>query len=465
MSYTDLYTQKKTKNTVAVLLLVLVLLGSFIAVKYLLPKRKTLAQNTGISQVQITNIFPTQATIIWKTAKDDRGWLVWGSSELDLSHVSYDDRDDSGKHPYTYHSVTLKDLKPKTSYFFKITNGSEFFSQNGKDTFTFASIDNLKQSSQNKPAYGKYVVGNTPTGDAIVVIEHPQIYPLSTITKSSGEWLIPFNYSVDRTTGRLHSLKSEDVVTVHIYDESGKKTQVEARVSQLSPLKNAIAQGATVNLATPKSTTAAANSVVSLIYPKKNAVITADTPLIKGTAEAGTDVVVTLTPQKNTTKGSQSVYYTATADKDGVWKLSLPKALSPGAYEITVNSRGSTNQKALVARTFSIAKSGTQVLGESTPASSITPTASPTPTLTTTPTPTSTASASLSPTATQPTITPFTTSTPAPQLTATPGPLYADLTGVVDQSPTPPVAGISVFPMAITSVVLMVFGAALLVIF
>lgn len=468
MSYTDFYTQKKRKHVLTVLLVLLALTASFAIVRYALPKRGIQAQNTGLSDVQITNIFPTQATIIWKSAKNDKGWLVWGTSENDLGRISYDDRDDSGKTEYTYHSVTLKDLKPNTSYYFKITNGSEIYTHNGKNTFTFTSIDNLKQSAQNKPAYGKYTANNQPVGNAIIVIEHPSMYPLSTITKSSGEWLIPFNYTVNRTNGKLQTLKPEDVLTIHVYDESGKTTIVRARASQLSPLKTSIARGVQTDLTAGKKTEAKTGSI-TLIYPKKDAVITADTPLIKGTAPAGSDVVVALMPTADAGSTDNAVYYTATADKDGIWKLSLSKALAPGAYTIEVKPRTTNGDTTLIAHSFTIAKSGTQVLGESTPGGTITPTASPSPTLTGLPTPTATASATptlaVSPTVTQPTLTPFATATPVLQITATPGPLYADLTGGAELTPTPPVAGISVYPLAITSAAMMLFGAALLVIF
>ena len=467
MSYSDFYTQKKKQRVLIVMLVLLVLAASFALVRYALPKRATQAQNTGLSEVQITNIFPTQATIVWKSAKEDRGWLVWGTSELDLSTVSHDDRDDSGKNSYTYHSVTLKNLKPNTSYFFKITNGSEFYAQNGKDTFTFKSIDNLKQSSQNKPAYGKVMANNQPVGNAIVVIEHPLIYPLSTITKASGEWLVPFNYTVNKTTGKLQTLKPDDVLTVHVYDESEKVTTVRARTGQLSPLKAAIMQGTQTDMTATNTAGTTTPSAISLIYPKKGAVITADTPLIKGTAPAGSDVVVGLMPSSQQSASDGAVYYTATADKDGIWKLSLSKALPPGAYTVEVKPRTTNGDTTRIAHSFTIAKSGTQVLGESTPGASITPTASPSPTLTGLPTPTAIATATptlaLSPTATQPTLTPFATLTPVVQVTATPGPLYADLTG--EQTPTPPIAGISVYPIAVTSAVMMLLGAALLVIF
>lgn len=468
MSYTQFYTRPKPSGMFVGILLVILLIGSFFAVRSFLPNTKTLAQTENIELMQVTNIFPTQTTIVWKTTEKQKAWLAWGTKEGDLSNIAYDDRaGEQTEQPYTYHSVTLKDLSPQTTYYFKVTDGKSFFARNGKDTFTFSTISNLKQSTQNKPAYGKYLVGSKPTGSAIVLIEHPSIYPLSTVTKQSGEWLIPFNYTVNRKTGALYILKPEDIVSITVLDESTKTTRVTARTLQLSPLKDPIKNGTLTNLTTAASTGSKPSSggAISLIYPKKNAVITADTPLIKGTAEPNTDVIVTLTSKKGATS-SDDVFYTATADESGVWKLALNKSLAPGSYSIEVKPRGGADETRAIAHSFSIAKSGTQVLGESTPASTITPTASPSPTLaiSSTPTPTATDSARLTPTSTQPTITPLPTTTFAPQMTATPQPLYS-ASDTAYLTPTPPVAGISFYPMAAAAASLMIFGAALLVIF
>ncbi len=468
MSYTQFYTRSKPNGVFLGIFLVILLIGSFFAVRTYLPAQTSLAQSDSIELMQVTNIFPTQTTVVWKSENKQEAWLTWGTKENDLSNIAYDDRagEKSGQ-SYSYHSVTLKDLSPETTYYFKVTDGKSFFAKNGKDIFTFSTISNLKQSTHNKPAYGKYVVDNKPMGSAIVLIEHPAIYPLSTVTKPSGEWLIPFNYTVNKKTGALYILKPEDIVSISVLDETGKTTRVTARTLQLSPLKDPIKNGALANLTTPKETSSKPSSegAISLIYPKKNAVITADTPLIKGTAEPNSDVIVTLTTKRDSTN-ADDVFYTATADENGIWKLALNSALKPGSYSIEVKPRGGVDEGRAIAHSFSIAKSGTQVLGESTPSSTITPTASPSPTLAVsqTPTPTSTSSAQLSPTSTQPTITPLPTITSAPQMTATPPPLYSS-SNSADLTPTPPVAGISFYPMAAAAASLMIFGAALLVIF
>src|SRR3989344_2524967 len=102
MSYTQFYTRSKPSGMFVGILLFILLVGSFFAVRNLLPKQTALAQKDSIELMQVTNIFPTQTTIVWKTTQKQEAWLVCGTSETDLSNVAYDDRaSDQSKQPYT----------------------------------------------------------------------------------------------------------------------------------------------------------------------------------------------------------------------------------------------------------------------------------------------------------------------------------------------------------------------------
>ncbi len=460
MLYTDLYT-KKNKKLPLLIAVVVCLLGVATFWKLFTPKNTITSLNPGLTSVEITNVFQNQTTIIWKTDRSDKGWLLYGEFEVDMDSVAYDDRDSVAmQKKYLYHVTTLKDLKPDTRYFFKLTNGKEYYEQNRRSLFTFKTTGKIGQSATTQPAYGKLVdKKSSPVGGAIVILAGSDLYPLSTLTKPSGEWLIPLNFTISKKTNKLKTLTQNDDVVIYFFAQDGKTSKATAKLRHLSPLEKSLVIGESVTLSsasTSKPTVDASDKgqdVVTIIYPKKNAVIAVGKPLIKGTAPSGKKVEITLS-NRTTSKS-----YTVIANSDGLWSLGLSKNLGPSEYKVAARLVDTDANSPLITRVFNVAKGGTSVLGDSTPSATLTPTLTPSPTTT----PTATPSGTLTPTITisqLPTLAP----TVPPQITNTPAPTLPPIESLTT-TPTPPVAGISMYGLAATSAVLMLVGAGLLVIF
>lgn len=121
--------------------------------------------------------------------------------------------------------------------------------------------------------------------------------------------------------------------------------------------------------------------IVDFIYPVPDAIITATIPLIKGVALPNSNVLINI-------KGINiNRNYSIKADNKGLWNLSSITELNPGKYSLILSSTDKEGKKIEKQRSFTIAKSGEQVLGESTP-SAITTTPTATPTIESTQTPT-----------------------------------------------------------------------------
>lgn len=446
MSYTDLYTKKPRK--IPTLLAVLVAIGIMAAAfRFVLPSQPTQATKKGLQSIEITNVFSGQVTIIWKTDQQQKGWIVYGESESDLTQVATDERDGSQQTARKYHYVTLKDLKKNTRYFFKITDGDAFLETGGRSLFTFQTIGTIDQINNLKPAYGKIIDrAGVPYQDAIVTLSAKNVYALSTLSKSTGEWLIPLNYTVDKSTGKFVSLSPSQAVRIHVYSETGKETIVTALVSQLSPVEKSLQLGQTYTFENQENVLSAQSNnktpaTIDVNYPAQNAVIPAQKPLIKGTGPAGAVISITISGGKGAISG------TSTIDSNGTWKYDVPQLLQAGTYTLAVAPAGSKNKAETKNRTFTIAKSGVQVLSSATSSANLTPTQAVTP------------SPTIDPASLTPTVTPIIVlNSPTPQPTTIP-------TQVASSTPTPPVSGGSIYALVLSSVALILFGAGLMVIF
>lgn len=439
MSYSDLYT-KKTKK-VPTLLAVLVGVGILAVVfRFAVPSQKTQATKKGLQLIEITNVFAGQVTVLWKTEEKQKGWLAYGESEDDLTQIATDERDGRERISRFYHYATIKDLKKDSRYFFKITDGEAFLENGGKSLFTFKTIGTIDQINNLKPAYGKIIdTSGAPYQDAIITLSAKNIYPVSTLSKATGEWLIPLNYTVDKSTGKFTSLSPSQPVRIRVYSETEKESVVTALVQQLSPVEKSLQLGQTYVFQNEENVLAATSAktgqTFDIIFPRANALIPAQKPLIKGTGLAGT--ILTVAVSGGTRPASGKV----TVDAKGAWKYEVPHLLEAGLYSLSVtlptNKAGNPETKT---RAFTIAKSGVQVLAEATASASITP--SPT-------------------TAQSPTITPIVVlNSPTPSPT-----VVAPTAAIASATPTPPVSGGNIYAVVLSSIALILFGAGLMVVF
>jgi hypothetical protein len=85
-------------------------------------------------QVKITNVGDKSFTVSFYTDEATTGFVKYGAKETDLKSQSSDDRDQlaGAVGEYTLHHITVKGLKPSSSYFFTLGTGSgSIFDNNG----------------------------------------------------------------------------------------------------------------------------------------------------------------------------------------------------------------------------------------------------------------------------------------------------------------------------------------------
>ncbi len=369
-------------------------------------------------QVKITNITDGSFAVSWVTDEATSGFVKYSTdSSFDL--VAKDDRDQlSGKtNNYKTHHVTVKGLTPQSRYQFKIGSGRSIFDNNGQpfDTTTAPKLSQAEPASD--VAYGNVVNQNDqPVEGAIVYLSLNGATPLSTISKSSGNWVIPLNTARSEdlnnfatydksasiedifvqaadsgfataiaTTGNDNPLPTIKLGNNHDFRTTGGSNNTENPIGQMLEEQNPPdieLDGLTSN---DSQETNFDNQQLTIINPSQDENLNTQRPEFLGTAPAKQTLTITVE--------SEPVYTgTVQVDENGNWSWEPPADLEPGDHTITVSMADGTTES----KTFTVLAQGDSSL----PALTATPSAqiSPTPTImpTSSPTPTPTAIASRS---------------------------------------------------------------------
>lgn len=414
--------------TVAVIIVLLMLLARGLAPDSL----KLKAGKKSLKNLQIMQLSHNQAAVFWQTEIPEIGWIIYGSDEKNLKQTALDERDFAKKRSgYKNHLVWLKNLNSNTRYFYKIVAANQLVEKAPGSAFSFLTPADLRISSSLDPAYGKIISDNgLGVLQAIVILKFKNAFPSVTLTKTTGEWLIPLTYLIDMSTLKQVSIAPTDRATILVLNESDKRSKIEATYDNINPLPQTVILGKNYNfvkngeILAAKSDGEKVNLKPDILFPKEGAVIPGGKPLIKGTALPQNRVKINI-------DGKEGQTFEISTDKDGIWNLLLDNNLSIGNHRLEVEIRDESGKLVKLVRLFTIAKSGEQVLGEATPEGS-------------------------------PTLTPTEISETPTVLTPTKPPI---ITSYPSLTPTPPTSGGNIIPFSAASASLVIIGLGILLAF
>lgn len=342
----------------------------------------TKASKVSINNLNIVNPANNEVGIFWQTDSKEIGWVIYGEKEAKMDRIALDLRDVAEeKNSYKNHYVSIKNIKSGTKYFFKIVVNNQFVLDNR--TFNFNTASDPSTASNLGPTYGKIIKENgQPLDNATVLLFFDNAYPLFSLSKSTGEWLIPVNNILSKETLKNIPVGSKTKLRLEIYDEELKKTVIQADLSSITPLPQTViigkdysfSEGQNVLSAVTKNTSTD-RYTVDILFPKELAVIPGDNPLIKGLGIPRNQVFIKI--DQPTGYSGQTV-----VDNDGSWKLILNNPLAAGNHSLTMTTKDASGKQVVLTRKFNIAKSGEQVMGVATAAPTLTsvPTIIPSPT-------------------------------------------------------------------------------------
>lgn len=150
--------------------------------------------NIAPKNVSISNITDSQLTVSWTTDEKTDGLIKYDTTP-NLSKTSKDNRlQISAENSQFYlHYVTLKELQPTKTYYFKIVSGGKLYDNKGQ-AYTITTGPVLGSIGEAKIVSGKILSAeNTPAAEVIVNLGTTNMAPMSALTDKEGRWAIFLN--------------------------------------------------------------------------------------------------------------------------------------------------------------------------------------------------------------------------------------------------------------------------------
>ncbi|OGD09249.1 hypothetical protein A2397_02855 [Candidatus Amesbacteria bacterium RIFOXYB1_FULL_44_23] len=415
------------------------------------------AENTP-NKVAVSNISDSSFVVSWVTDKATVGFVQYGEGQS-LDMVVTDDRDQErgSVQSSLTHLVTVRGLKPATTYKFKVGAGKQLYDQNGAPYEVVTGSTIAEQPPEADVAYGQVVTQSSePAEGAIVYLQIPGGVMAAAMVKNTGSWVIPLSTIRTADLGQyLRYDKTNTEVVLQVQGGALGSSQATITTGTDSPVYE-IMLGKNYEKTTAQTETGAEEVAsesatlevqklpvidLKLLTPLQGEGVNTQKPQIIGEAPAGTEVTVEV-HSENVIVGK------AVADSDGTFTYAIPENLEPGEHTLTLTAvvEGVTKK---ITRSFvvyaagesgfpvytatpsaTIAMSPTPSVRPS-PSPTLRPTAVPTAVVTIVPTvkpttiPTPTASQALPTNIPTPTIVTTITPTAAPKPTAVPTPVVS----------------------------------------
>lgn len=373
--YSDIYVKQKSKFSSVLAVLAGVSILGFSLFFFGFNSVSTRASKKVIKRHEVVNLSTNQAGIFWQTEKKEIGWVVYGDNKDKVETMALDERDaDNSKRSSYNHYVLLRNLDGDRVYYYKIVGNNEVATAAAGEPFSFRTAKTLGSATSIKPAYGKIAGPNgQPVENAFVFLYYPEGSPLLSISKSTGEWLIPLQNIVSILNGRTILVDELAQVKIEVAADDMPATTIMIPVKNTNPFAQTIIMGREYiipkeneGVLGEKTVKEKALSPIDIVFPRENAVIPAVRPLLKGVALPGKKITLSINSQPAFQKE-------LIVDSEGLWRTDIPFAVSPGSYTLIAETVDAKEKRVVVKRNFTVPKNGEQVLGEATGSASLTP--------------------------------------------------------------------------------------------
>lgn len=338
--------------------------------------------------IRISNITNASFTVSYITKEASVGSISYGSNE-NLSEVALDDRDQQSGSvtPATVHYVTIRNLQPKSKYFFRITSNQTTFLNNDAPFFATTALSLTDISPVQKPLIGKIIFKSGKSKEAIVYLTAKNAQTISTLVNPDGSYILPLNSLRNQELTSYVTFENDQIITMLVASSEGTSSVILS-ADQINPVPQVfLANNYDFTLNTsPVSTEAAvpigfpsfsANLQLTkdpqIVTPKKDEGFIDDQPLLRGIASPGAEVKIII-------HSEDLVEDKIVADKNGNWTYRPKVSLAPGEHSVSIITRNKAGILKTITQSFIVYASGTQI-------ALATPSAAPIPSNSSTPAP------------------------------------------------------------------------------
>lgn len=369
----------KTEPHVPTVIGIVILLIGMLATIFLIENSPVLSsQATGsntVKEIVVANISDTNFSVGWLTDNFTVGYIkYWEKGNSLTERLAYDDRDQNNKPtPHTAHLVTVPNLKSNTTYQFTLVSNNK----NAGKNYLVTTYPTLSASASTlKPAYGQIVYNQKPAGDVLVISDFGDTQIMVVATDDNGSWMMPLNLIRVDSGSNYYNFKNKQGLALKFLGINGQST-VKFLAENASPLP-VIRLGENYDFTQLKSNllkllitpvyaaSTNTNLPFKVIFPTPNLGISTDKPVFKGTGAPLQKVIISL-------NGQLVLSQQVTILENGTWSFVPQISLPPGKYSAAFIYNPKNAKTETVGLNFMILKSGTSVLGDATPAASLTP--------------------------------------------------------------------------------------------
>jgi len=170
------------------------------------------------AEIRLTNLSGNSLSISWLTQELVIGGVIYGTNpSLSPSLTGFDDRE--GEVRSTVHHVTLKNLKPETTYYFRLISGDSYFDNQGSP-YTFST----PRHSGQTPAPPYIFKGKLGRQEVLIYFSFNDSTPISTLTDEQGNFLLSFNNALRKDKSNYYPVQKGEKGLLLIQDKETAQT-------------------------------------------------------------------------------------------------------------------------------------------------------------------------------------------------------------------------------------------------
>jgi len=186
-----------------------------------------------ISNLQVSNLTSSSATITWTTPDSSDGCVNYGLATNALEDASCDTRPDDD-----VHCVEITGLSTNTTYYFEVLSGG-ITDNNGGAYYAFSTAD--VGSGAPSVVFGWVMLsdGTSPAFGTIVTLQVKSngvlSYPLSRLTYPNGVWSLNLGNLKNPTDGTVLAYDAGDTIFIHAQGAADGVGQLTTTLSGSNP--------------------------------------------------------------------------------------------------------------------------------------------------------------------------------------------------------------------------------------